>query len=41
MSICPFTRLGILKIRDDITSVCLLDIVDAQTEELKSEKWKT
>lgn len=38
MPICPFTRLGILKIRNDITSVCLLDRVDAQTEELRSEK---
>lgn len=41
MPVCPFTRLGILKIGDDITSVCLLDRVDAQTEELRSEKRKT
>lgn len=41
MPVCPFTKLGILKTGDDITSVCLLDRLDAQIEELRSEKWKT
>lgn len=41
MPVGPFPRLRILKIRSDIASVSLLDIVDAQTEELRGEKWQT